>query len=281
MIGQFTRGWSRALSQCAVLFLIAIVALLFLGFYTVTDSSRVTDNHLLNAADYAGYAVCHRITERSFTIAGRQMPLCARCTGMYLGITLTFVILSLAGRRRWSNLPPPKVLAVFGGFIVLFAIDGINSYSHFFPNAPHLYAPQNWLRLVTGMGVGLAMGVIVYPALAQTLWKEQIFRPSIGSIRELAALVLLALLVVALVLSDQPILLYIFGLASAAGVLLILTSIGTMLILIVTKRDARADRWRQIALPVLFGVLFAVLQIGIVSFARFSITGTMTGLPGL
>lgn len=278
---NIARNWNKPISQRALLFLIAILALLTLGFYTVTDISRVTDNQLLNAADYAGYAVCHRITERSFTIAGRQLPLCARCTGMYLGITLTFVILSLAGRRRWSSLPPPKVLAVFAGLILLFAIDGINSYSHFFPNAPHLYTPRNWLRLVTGMGVGLAMGLIVYPALAQTLWKEQVFLPSIGSIRELAALVLVAMLVVALVLSNQPILLYIFGLASAGGVLLILTAIGTILILIITKRDARADRWRHIAIPVLGGLLFAVLQIGIVSIARFSITGTMTGLPGL
>lgn len=281
MIGPVARTWTRPLSQRALLLLIAILALGILGLYTVTDSSRVTDNNLLNATDYVGYAVCHRITERSFTVAGRQLPLCARCTGMYLGVTLTFVVLSLAGRRRWSSLPPPKVLAVLVGFIVLMGIDGINSYSHFFPKAPHLYTPQNWLRLLTGMGAGLAMGVIVYPALAQTLWREQIFRPSIGNIRELMALVLVALLVVVLVLSEQPVLLYVLGLASAAGVLLILASIGTMLILIIAKRDARAVQWRQVALPLLGGVLFAILQIGIVSYARFSITGTMSGIPGL
>lgn len=281
MNGPIARSWTRPLSQRVALLLVAVLALVILGFYTVTDSSRVTDNHLLNGSDYVGYAVCHRITERSFTVAGRQLPLCARCTGMYLGVTLTFVVLTLAGRRRWSKLPPPKVLAVLAGFIVLFGIDGVNSYSHFFPNAPHVYEPQNWLRLVTGIGAGLTMGVIIYPALAQTLWREQTFRPSIGSIHELAGLVLVALLVVVLVLSEQPVLMYIFGLASAAGVLLILTAIGTMLILIIAKRDARAIQWRQVALPLLGGLFIAVLQIAIVSFVRFSITGTMSGLPGL
>jgi uncharacterized membrane protein len=281
MIGRFARTWNKPLPRRAMLLLIALLALAILGFYTVTDSSRVADNHLLGASDYVGYAVCHRITERSFTVAGRQLPLCARCTGMYLGVTLTFIVLTLAGRRRWSKLPPPKVLAVLIGFIVLFAIDGINSYSHFFTNAPHVYEPQNWLRLLTGMGAGLTMGIIIYPALAQTLWREQIFRPSIGSLRELAALVLVALLVFALVLSEQPVLLYILGLASAAGVLLILAAIGTMLILIIAKRDARAQQWRQVALPLFGGLIFAVLQIAIVSFARFSVTGTMSGLPGL
>jgi len=90
-----------------------------------------------------------------------------------------------------------------------------------------------------------------------------------------------ALISIALVLSDQPVVLYILGLASAAGVVLILTAISTMLILIIARRDARADRWRQVVLPLLGGVFFALVQIGIVSFARLSITGTLAGFPGL
>ncbi len=279
--GLIARTWTRPFSQRGLLLLIAILALALIGFYTVTDASRVENNTVLGAADYVGYAVCHRITERSFTIAGRQLPLCARCTGMYLGVTLTFAVLALAGRRRWINLPPPRVLAVLIGFILIMGVDGINSYSHFFPNAPHLYEPQNWLRLLTGMGAGLAMGVIIFPALAQTLWRDQTVRPSVGSYRELAGLVTLALITVALVLTEQPVLLYVLGLASALGVLIILTAIGSILLLIITKRDARAVQWRQVVLPLLVGLIFAVVQIGIVSFARYSVTGTMTGLPGL
>ena len=44
-------------------------------------------------------------------------------------------------------LPPLPVLLVLIGFIGLMGIDGVNSYSHFFPNAPHLYEPRNWMRL--------------------------------------------------------------------------------------------------------------------------------------
>jgi len=275
------RAWVRPFSRRALLLIIAITALGILAFHTVTDVSRVADNHLLDTADYVGSAVCHRITDRSFSIAGRQLPLCARCTGMFLGVTLTFVLLTLAGRRRWSSLPPLKILVVLIGFIALFGFDGVNSYLHFFPKAPHLYEPQNWLRLLTGMGAGLTLGVIVYPALAQTLWWEQIFRPSIGSFGELAGLVLVALIVVALVLTENEILLYVLGLASAAGVVIILTAIGTMLILIITKRDASAKSWRQVVLPLLGGLVFAALQIGIVSYTRLAITGTISGIPGV
>jgi hypothetical protein len=36
---------------------------------------------LLDKADHAAFAVCHRIPERTFVIAGRPLPLCARCSG--------------------------------------------------------------------------------------------------------------------------------------------------------------------------------------------------------
>ncbi|MFN2189407.1 MAG: DUF2085 domain-containing protein [Candidatus Promineifilaceae bacterium] len=281
IVRQERRDWIRPLSRRAIPLIVAILALGILGFHTVTDVGRVNHSTLLGAADYVGSAVCHRITERSFSIAGRQLPLCARCTGMFLGITLTFAVLSLAGRKRWINLPPVKIIVALLVFIGFFAFDGVNSYLHFFPNAPHLYEPHNWLRLLTGMGAGLALGTIVYPALGQTLWKYQIFRPSIGTFLELALLVILALITIALILTGNEILLYIFGLASAAGVVIILSSIGTMMILIITKKDARAERWRDVVLPLAGGLAFALIQIGIISYARIAITGTITGIPGL
>ena len=71
--------------------------------------------------------------------------------------------------------------------------------------------PRNWLRLLTGMGAGLTLGVIIYPALAQTLWREQVFLPSIGSFKELAGLFLVALAAVGLVLLEQPVILYVLA----------------------------------------------------------------------
>ncbi len=158
-----TWAWSRPLSTRLIPIIVVLGVFLILGFYTVTDPARIDNNSVLNGADYVGYAVCHRITDRSFTIAGRQLPLCARCTGMYLGISLAFLVLLLAGRQRWSNLPPLSVLIALGFFLLAMAVDGLNSYSHFFPDFPHLYEPRNWLRLVTGMGTGLTMGIIIFP----------------------------------------------------------------------------------------------------------------------
>jgi uncharacterized membrane protein len=264
-----------------IIFLVTAAVLVILALYTVTDPHRLRDNRLLDAADYAGYAVCHRITVRSFTVDGRQVPLCARCTGMYLGAMLTFGILGLGGRWRHAGLPPWPILLALLAFVGLMGIDGVNSYAGFFPGAPQLYQPQNWLRLATGMGTGLMMGSILFPALAQTLWSEQEGRAAVASWRDLEGLVAAAALVSLLVLSNQPVVLYVLALISAAGVVLILTAINSMILLIILQRDARMSSWQGAAVPLLAGLLLAALQIGGAAVFRYQLTGTMTGFPGL
>jgi len=272
-INGWPRRWKVALVTAVVLSIMAL--------YTVTDPARLAGSPALMGADYAGYAVCHRISDRSFTIAGRQMPLCARCTGMYLGVALSFGALMLAGRRRWVHLPPWPILLTLIGFVGLMGIDGINSYSHFFPNFPHLYTPRNWLRLATGLGTGLMMGVILFPALAQTLWYDQVARPSLTSFRELEGLLLLAGMTAVLVLSNQPTVLYVLALISGAAVILTLTALNSMVLLIILRRDAQARRWREAAVPLLIGLALAIIQISAISIFRYNWTGTMTGFPGV
>ncbi len=274
-------AWQQPQSRRWLLLAMGLGMVLVMAFYTVTDAGHLTHSHALEGADWVGYAVCHRITERSFTIGGRQFPLCARCTGMYLGVALAFLMFFLSGRLRWSELPPLPVLLTLIGFIGVMGIDGINSYSHFFPNAPHLYEPRNWLRLLTGMGTGLAMGVFILPALAQTLWRRPVWQAPIGNFRELAGLIGVALTAVLLLLSNQSTILYVLALVSTAGLLFIITAINTVFLLILLRRDGRAESWRETAVPLFISFILALIEISAVSIVRFNLTGTMTGFPGL
>lgn len=268
------------LSRRGLLLLAAGIALL-MGFYALTDGAHVAHDPLLSGGDWVSYALCHRITERSFTINGRQFPLCARCTGMYLGVALAVTALLLSGRGKRALLPDRKWLFVLLTFIGLMGIDGINSYSHFFPTAPHLYPPQNWLRLLTGLGTGIAMGVILLPAVAQTYWAQPVIAPILENGRELLALLIVALLAGALVLSNRAALSYVLALVSVAGLLFIVSTLNSVVLLILLRRDGRYDSWRT-AVPVLAaGLLLALLQTSAVSILRLNLTGTMTGFPGL
>jgi uncharacterized membrane protein len=58
-----------------------------------------------------GAFICHQRPERSFFVAGAQLPVCARCTGLYAGAALA-VPLALAAASLPSTRRARQVLAV-------------------------------------------------------------------------------------------------------------------------------------------------------------------------
>lgn len=237
----------------------------------------LTPSGLLGKADAIGYAVCHRIDARSFHLGDRQLPLCARCTGIYLGAMLGFLTLAAAGRTRAAGLPSTRLILTLVGFIAVMGVDGVNSYLSFFPQLPHLYPPQNWLRLITGTLAGLAISMLVFPSFNQTVWRHWEDRPALASFRELLGLLLLAGILIGLVLAENPLALYPLALLSSLGVLALLGSVHTIMLLLLFRRENRAEGWRGAALPALGGLTLGLVQIGLFDLLRFVLTGTWAG----
>ncbi len=240
----------------------------------------VTPAGLLGKADAVGYAVCHRIDARSFHLGERSLPLCARCSGMYLGALLGLVYQAWRGRRlgmRLGGFPPGRVWIIWGLFLLAFGLDGINSYLHLFPGAPGAYEPQNWLRLLTGTGMGLALAGVVYPSFQQTAWRDWRDRPAIGGLKEMAVLVGLGLLLDGIVLTENPLVLFPLALLSSFTVVAILTMVYTLIWMMLLHQENRSLRLAQLALPLLGGFGFALLQVAVLDLIRYALTGTWDG----
>ncbi|MFI3230406.1 MAG: DUF2085 domain-containing protein [bacterium] len=84
---------------------------------------------------------CHQIPERSFFIKSYQFPICARCTGLYLGY-----IIALIGLIKSKKIFNFKASIVF---IVVMAVDGLGQLFKFFES-------NNSRRFITGFLSGLA-----------------------------------------------------------------------------------------------------------------------------
>lgn len=237
----------------------------------------LTPGGMLGKADAIGYAVCHRIDVRSFHLGTRALPLCARCTGMYLGALAALGGLLALGKARHGGFPRPALLVLFGLFAAAWAVDGLNSYLTLIPGAPHAYEPNNVLRIATGLLMGLTLGVIVFAGVNQNAWRDWKKEPAVGSFREAGVLVLLAGVVGLLVLTENPLILYPLALLSAAGVLAVLGLVYTVVALIVLRRENRIESWRGLVLPLAMGLGLALLQIGVLDLARFALTGTWNG----
>jgi uncharacterized membrane protein len=259
-----------------------LVVLLVAGILAVWMS--FTPEGVLGKADAVGYAVCHRIDLRSFAIGGRQLPLCARCTGQYLGALTGLAFQAIIAPRR-AGSPPKRVIAFLALFAALYGMDGINSYFHLppllaaFPNMPLLYEPNNVLRLMTGTGMGLVISAALYPAFTSTLYRQYDRSSALPGLKALSGMGISALVVSGLVLTHVDWVLYPLALISSAGVLVLLATIYTIVILMALRRDNHYERLSQAIFPILAALSIAILQIAIMDVGRYLLTGTWGEFP--
>jgi uncharacterized membrane protein len=88
-----SRSLALGLTGLAILWVVLLLAAPYL-------MSRVDRPPGLAAVYGAAGLICHQHPDRSFAIAGSQMPVCARCTGLYVSGAAGAVAAFLVGVRR-------------------------------------------------------------------------------------------------------------------------------------------------------------------------------------
>lgn len=234
----------------------------------------------LRAFDLVGYAVCHRIPDRSFIIGGVQLPLCARDTGMFTAALLGLVSFAVAQPRRVNQFPRRPFVFALAAFFLAWAFDGVNSYLLLMRGEVFLYPPQNWLRLVTGALMGVSLSAFVAPLFNAAVWRPGIGadEPSITSWRDVGRLVAIALLVIAVVLWQPTFLYGPIAAFSTLGVLALLLVVNALIVLLILRRESSLERWSQMALPLVAGAAFMFTEILLIDIARAALTRAL-GLP--
>lgn len=253
-------------------FLLLGVGLLVIGLWLAN-----TPSGLLGKADAIGYAVCHRIDLRSFQLGERQLPLCVRCSGMYLGALAALGYFALRGRLKANTYPRWPILVVFGVFTLLWVIDGVNSYVHLFPVPMGVYTPSNLLRLITGTLMGVILISLLLPSFNQGLWPARKPERNIQSLPDLLLLVGAALGITSLQLTGNPLILYPLAILSAASVLIILSMVYAMVIGLLIGSETNTTSRHNMVIIIVGGVILAVLQIALIDAGRYWLTGTWEG----
>ncbi|MDH5624026.1 MAG: DUF2085 domain-containing protein, partial [Candidatus Bathyarchaeota archaeon] len=87
-----------------------------------------------------GHLVCHQLPERTLWIGGRYLPVCARCTGAYLGFYIGYLLLPM--RKKEACGPPNLWITLF--MVAPMILDAGTQIVG-------LRTSTNELRLVTGL----------------------------------------------------------------------------------------------------------------------------------
>lgn len=113
----------------------------------------------------AGSVVCHQLPDRSFFLDGRQFPVCARCTGLYLS--------GLAGLAAWLgwkivngwrplNVSPRVALRL----LIVAALPTAISYS---AGISGIWDGSNLARAVFAVPLGVTAGGVVAAVFTKDL----------------------------------------------------------------------------------------------------------------
>jgi uncharacterized membrane protein len=125
--------------------------------YRSNGVSRASHTHVLAECHEAFQSLlwrlalithCHQLTDRSFSLRGRQVPLCARCSGILVGVFL--IPLYVVDLRFAATL------------IAAMVLDGGSQ-------ALKLRTSNNWLRFATGIGFALGCGGLLERGISY-LW---------------------------------------------------------------------------------------------------------------
>lgn len=112
-----------------------------------------------------GSLICHQLPERSFHVARAQLPVCARCTGIYAGAacgSLGWLMLRGVNAFRKALVVPARDTAR-----TLAGVAALPTIVTFAAEATGLWQPSNVVRALAGTLLGTALALIVVSALAR------------------------------------------------------------------------------------------------------------------
>jgi uncharacterized membrane protein len=124
--------------------------------WTVADPDAPSGRErrgLSMAARLVGTQVCHQRPDRSFHLRGRSLPVCGRCTGLYLSGALGLLV--AAPRRRRAARRPRTWLAIAAvPTLVTWTLEVVG-----------LWNPGTPLRALAALPLGLAAGWLIGRAI--------------------------------------------------------------------------------------------------------------------
>ena len=106
----------------------------------------------MNVLSYIYSFLCNQDASRSFDITGHLLPVCQRCTGVYMGMGISFIYLLLSRHYR-RGLPPRSIAYVNIACLLAMPIFGF-----------HLFDPGPAWRLWSGLIYGNALVSLLLPA---------------------------------------------------------------------------------------------------------------------
>ena len=203
-----------------------------------------------------GFSVCHQIPQRTLLFGKIYMPICSRCSGIYIGFLVSIIFLFLVFRKRESDLPPTYVIICAAVFILSTIIDGILSYFG-------VYSTNNTARLITGYSFGAGIAIIIYPIFIYQYYHFSQRKKIFYNFKYFIYFLLTSLFFIIILLSSLPVLGNFFYYLNGIAVAFTFYFTNLILILLIPFFAQKAQKFlsRYILLPSVIALSATALEL--------------------
>lgn len=242
---------------------IGLVATLCIGALVVLPGTFV------DRLGWIVHGVCAQ--EHTLVIAGVEMPLCQRNTGIYSGFLASLLTLALMGRGRAAKLPLTSLIVVLIAQVLLMGIDGFNSLLLDI-GAPYLYTPQPVLRILSGLAMGMTVATFVLFAINITMRANpRRDQRIIAGWGDWAILWLVSLALFGLIRLGGAWLVYPLAIFSTLGILLVMFAVNVLIVAMIGRYENAITRLTQLARPGVIAVVLTVAEFGLLAWGRIAV----------
>jgi Predicted membrane protein (DUF2085) len=162
-------GWRSALQPAFVAASVAWATLLVLTPWVASRPHASESAAALVLAVYGmGSLVCHQLPARSYRIWSAQMPVCARCAGIYFGAAIA-AILAVAPLKRRSAYGPVDLYGAVAGrrfsganasrtVLIIAVVPTLATLVYEWTTGG---VPAHWIRTAAGVPIGAVTAWLV------------------------------------------------------------------------------------------------------------------------
>lgn len=197
------------------------------------------------------------------------LPLCARNTGIYAGFLATLLYLVVLGRGRAARLPPLPIAGFLVAAIAAMGIDGFNSLARDV-GGYNVYTPDNRLRVITGLGMGMALGAFM-PLMFNLSLRYDARREQriVANWIEVLGMLVVSALVYTLLFFAPVWLFYPLAIFSIVGIVGVLFVANLFVIAMVSGLENRIRKLRQLARPATYGLALTAIELALLAGLRY------------
>ena len=160
--------------------LVPALALLALGWVALLSAAPLLPTPPAALLYAAGSLICHQISERSFHLGAFQLPVCARCFGLYAGAAIGAAAVVAPAMTRRQARTPRDAARTMSRLRRLTVIAAIPTAVTFVLEWVVGWPMSNGTRAVAGAPLGAAVAFVVVRALATLHYDECVPRRPIG-----------------------------------------------------------------------------------------------------